>query len=201
MNKPDRTTAVDDVAQKHLSDAPSSISAMKSRQCAKIAELRRVLLVAGYHSLNKQAIALGLSRSTTWAILQANHKSSGLSGSLIKRMLRSRELSPAARQWIEEYVAEKLTGAYGHKRNRLRIFRAQVDLPVFAPPESLERAACQAREPTEAGAVKSRASAPVYGTVCRRRRATADLIMSENPHIGREARREVDETTGRTART
>jgi hypothetical protein len=163
MNKPDRTTAIDDVAQKHLSDAPSSISAMKSRQCAKIAELRRVLLVAGYHSLNKQAIALGLSRSTTWAILQANHKSSGLSGSLIKRMLRSRELPPAARQWIEEYVAEKLTGAYGHKRNRLRIFRAQVDLPIFAPPESLERAACQAREPTEAGAVKSRASAPLVG--------------------------------------
>jgi hypothetical protein len=113
---------------------------MKARQCAKIAELRRVLLAAGYYTLNRQAIALGLSRSTTWAILQANHKSSGLSGSLIKRMLRSRELPPAARQWIEEYVAEKLTGAYGHKRNRLDIFRAQVDLRAFAPPESFRRA-------------------------------------------------------------
>jgi hypothetical protein len=138
MSKPDSTTAVADVAQKHRSDAPTSISAMKARQCAKIADLRRVLSVAGYHSLDQRAIALGLSRSTTWVILQANHKSSGLSGSVIKRMLRSRELPPAARKWIEEYVAEKLTGAYGHKRNRLRIFRAQVvDLPIFAPPESL----------------------------------------------------------------
>ena len=109
---------------------------MKARQCAKIAELRRVLLEAGHHSLDKQSIALGLSRSTTWAILRANHKASGLSGSLIKRMLRSRELPAGARQWIEEYVAEKLTGAYGHKRDRLNmVFRAKVDLPVFVPTE------------------------------------------------------------------
>ena len=138
MGKPDRTTAGRAVAQKDLSGGASLISTMKARQCAKIAELRRVLLEAGLHSLNKQAIALGLSRSTTWAILQANHKCSGLSGSLIKRMLRSRELPPGARQWIEEYVAEKLTGAYGHKRDRLRVFRAQVDLPVFVPTEGFQ---------------------------------------------------------------
>ena len=96
---------------------------MKARQCAKIAELRQVFLRAGYPSLDKQASALGLSRSTTWAVLQANHKSSGLSGSVIKRMLRSRDLPPAARQWIEEYVAEKVAGTYGHGRKPLRIFR------------------------------------------------------------------------------
>ena len=109
----------------------ATCASMKARQCAKIAELRQVLLRAGYQSLDKQASALGLSRSTTWAVLQANHKSSGLSGSVIKRMLRSRDLPPAARQWIEEYVAEKLAGTYGHGRKRLRVFRAQVELQDF----------------------------------------------------------------------
>ena len=107
---------------------PKSCASMRARQYAKITELRQVFLQAGYQSLDKQASALGLSRSTTWAVLQANHKSPGLSGSVIKHMLRSRDLPPAARQWIEEYVAEKLAGTYGHGRKPLRIFRAQVDL-------------------------------------------------------------------------
>ena len=114
-------------SQKHLPDA-ATIGAMKARQCAKIAELRKILLQAGYRSLNQQAVALGLSRSTTWAILKAHHKSSGVSGSIIKRMLRSPELPPAARQWIDEYVAEKVAGRYGHRRYRLTVFRAQVEL-------------------------------------------------------------------------
>ena len=101
---------------------------MKARQCSKIAELRQVLSRAGYPSLDKQAAALGLSRSTTWAVLQAKHKSSGLSGSVIKRMLCSPELPPAVRQWIEEYVAANLSGAYGHGRRPLGSFRAQAVL-------------------------------------------------------------------------
>ena len=114
-------------SQKHLPNA-APIGVMKARQCAKIAELREILLKAGYRSLDKQAVALGLSRSTTWAILKANHKSSGVSGSILKRMLRSSELPLAARQWIDEYVAEKVAGRYGHSRYRLTVFQAQVEL-------------------------------------------------------------------------
>jgi len=105
-----------------------STKSMKARQCSKIAELRRVLEQSGYPSLDKQASALGLSRSTTWAILQASYKTSGVSGSVIKRMLRSPSLPPAVSKWIAEYVSEKLSGAYGHSTTRLRIFRAQVAL-------------------------------------------------------------------------
>ena len=105
----------------------ASMSSMKARQCAKISELRQRLVQAGYDSLGTQAVALGLSRSTTWAVLQANHKSSGLSGAVIKRMLRAPELPPTARQWIEEYVAEKLAGTYRHSKHRLRVFQAQVE--------------------------------------------------------------------------
>jgi hypothetical protein len=110
------------VLELHLLSAKS----MKARQCSKIAELRLVLEHSGYRSLGKQANALGLTRSTTWAILQASHKASGVSGSIIKRMLQLPGLPPAVRQWIDEYVSEKLSGAYGHSTKRLRIFRAQV---------------------------------------------------------------------------
>ena len=99
---------------------------MKARQCSKIAELRCVLEQSGYLSLDKQANALGLSRSTTWAILKASHKASGVSGSIIKRMLQSPALPPAVRQWVGEYVSEKLSGAYGQSTKRLQIFEAQV---------------------------------------------------------------------------
>jgi len=92
------------------SDRAKSVGFMKARQSAKIAELRQILLQAGYHSLGKQASALGLSRSTTWAVLQANHKSSGLSGCVIKRMLRSPGLPSSAKLWLEEIYRAKIGG-------------------------------------------------------------------------------------------
>jgi hypothetical protein len=121
-----------------MNQPTSSTSAMKARQSAKIAELRKILEQAGYRSVSEQAVVLGLSRSTTWALSKANHKASGVSGSIIKRMLRSADLPPAVRQWIDEYVREKLAGKYGHRRNRLRIFKTQVELGDGAVP-SLQR--------------------------------------------------------------
>jgi hypothetical protein len=102
------------------------VTSKKKRQSAKIAELRRVLMEAGYCSLDQQSVALGLCRSTTWTILKAGHKASGLSGSVINQMRDSTALPKVARRWIDEYVAEKLSGAYGHSTARLRIFRTQV---------------------------------------------------------------------------
>ena len=107
--------------------APAGRS-IKSQQCAKIAELRQALLEAGFCSLNSQALALGLGRSTTWSILRAGHKATGLTGSIIRRILSSAELPPAARGVIEEYVAQKLAGAYGHDKKQLRKFQERVRL-------------------------------------------------------------------------
>jgi hypothetical protein len=108
----------------------SSLSEMKARQSAKIAEIREVLIAAGFDTLQKQATVLRLSRSTTWSVLQADHKSSGLSASIINRILRSQELPPTARRVIEEYVHEKLLGAYGHTKITLIRFRVQLGYPV-----------------------------------------------------------------------
>ena len=105
---------------------PASISLdMRAKQAAKIRELRQVLVNAGFSVLDQQAVALGLSRSTAWAVLKGNHKSSGLTATLINRMLTSPKLPPSARAVLIEYVEEKSAGAYGHNKDRLRIFRAQ----------------------------------------------------------------------------
>lgn len=97
---------------------------IKLQQCAKIAELGQALLAAGLQSTESRARALGLCRSTTWTILKAGHKSTGLTASIIRRILDSPELPSGAKQVIEQYVALKLAGAYGHDKKQVQRFRA-----------------------------------------------------------------------------
>jgi hypothetical protein len=52
----------------------------------KIREIGAALIATRYFTLDKQAKALGVPRSTAWTILQACHKNYGLSEKLIKRM-------------------------------------------------------------------------------------------------------------------
>jgi hypothetical protein len=107
---------------------------MKARQCAKIIELKAALLEAGFDRVSKQAAVLGLSRSTAWKVLKSDHKQSGLSANTIKRMLASPHLPPNARQIIEDYVREKLLGAYGHAPKRLKDFRSQLGYAIQPTP-------------------------------------------------------------------
>ena len=97
-------------------DAPGrcNLGAAKSRQCEKIKAIRSALVAAGFLTVDSQAKVLGLSRSTTWKVLRGDQKNSGISASTVKRMLVSAALPPAARSVIQEYVHEKLLGAYGH---------------------------------------------------------------------------------------
>ena len=83
---------------------------MKARQSAQIRELGQVLIDVGLRSLDDQANALGLPRSSAWTILKTCHKSYGLSAAVIERMLRSSKLSPRARAILVEYVEEKSFG-------------------------------------------------------------------------------------------
>ena len=106
--------------------AASISSNMKARQSAKLRELRQALMDAGFVTLSKQARVLELSRSTAWTVMSGSHKSSGLSATIIKRMLTSQQLPPSARTVLLEYVGEKNAGMYGHDQYRLRIFRTQL---------------------------------------------------------------------------
>src|SRR5262245_41421171 len=115
-----------EVPHKGVHQRQPSISVLKARQCAKIAELREALIASGFDSLGPQAAVLGLSRSSTWMILNRNHKATGLSSSVINRIMRSTRLPLAARAKLEEYVQERLMGKYGHAPKCLQRFRSRL---------------------------------------------------------------------------
>ena len=113
---------------------PSSRAAAKAAQRAKITELREALVVAGFHGLDDQAAALGLSRSTAWTVLGGRHKASGLSAFIVKRMLSSPLLPHTARRTLHEYIEQKLAGAYGHGPFSRRMFQVRVGRVAPASP-------------------------------------------------------------------
>ena len=93
----------------------------KARQASKLAEIRAALVAAGFDTTAKQSAVLGLGRSSTWAVLNSD-KRAGPSANVIKRILSSRTLPPAARRKVEEYVKEKSSGLYGHSKPRAEAF-------------------------------------------------------------------------------
>jgi hypothetical protein len=100
----------------------ADVSGMRKLQRSKIAEIRVALVGAGFCTLDAQAAALSLSRSTAWSLLNPSHKGSGRSAHLIGRMWHSPRLPRSVRQKLYEYVEQKLAGCYGHNDKRLREF-------------------------------------------------------------------------------
>ena len=96
-------------------------------RAAKIRQIAEALVEGGYRSLDKQADVLGLSRLTTWAIIQAKHKKYGLSVAVIERMLAQPRLPPVTRAKILEYVADTSAGIYGDNPRRARRFLKVLD--------------------------------------------------------------------------
>ena len=88
----------------------------KLQQSAKIREIGEALAASNVRTLDHKAEVLGLSRSTTWALLQGNHKSSGLSVMVINRVLATPGLPPEVRVKVIEYIEEKTAGHYGHSK-------------------------------------------------------------------------------------
>src|SRR3954454_20781040 len=112
--------------QQDHSPRPFLMVEFKARQSAKIREMGEALIADGIRVLDQQAKALGLSRSTTWTILKANHKSSGLSAAIIKRMLAAPQLPPRVRLKIFEYFQEKGAGHYGDNERKIVKFTARI---------------------------------------------------------------------------
>ena len=100
----------------------------KERQAKKIRAIGEVLTAEGYRSLSEQAEVLGLSRSTTWTIIKANHKSSGLSAATIDSMLATPRLPQRARLVLLEYIEEKAAGLYGDSQTKIRRFIDRVSV-------------------------------------------------------------------------
>jgi hypothetical protein len=114
-------------------DRDQEIQAMTARQTAKIRELGGALIAEGYLTLDEQAEVLGLSRSTTWTILKANHKTPGLTAGIINRMLAAPRLPPIVQARILEYIEEKTAGFYGHNYAQRRRFTTRLSVKPARP--------------------------------------------------------------------
>ena len=104
---------------------PNSCS-LRRQQRLKIEEIGRTLAECGFVELPEQAHALGLPRSTAWTVTRATHKTSGLSAMTINRMLASDHLPLRVRLKLLEYIAEKMSGAYGDQERRLKAFASKI---------------------------------------------------------------------------
>jgi hypothetical protein len=102
-----------------------------ARQLSKIRELVEAVEAAGFLTLDAQAKILGLPRSTAWTIRRGSHKASGLSASILNRMLAAPTLPLLVRAKILEYVQEKAAGLYGGSRSQCRRFAARLSVDVL----------------------------------------------------------------------
>jgi hypothetical protein len=107
-----------------------SVAEMKARQTSKLRQLADALIAAGFRTLGEQAKVLGLSRSTTWTILNANHKGSGLSVAIANRILAAPRLPQPVRSVLVEYAGEKAAGLYGGSMAQGRQFAARLSINV-----------------------------------------------------------------------
>jgi hypothetical protein len=101
----------------------------------KLREIAESLVGCGRLTVDSQAKALGVSRSTAWAIFSGKYKVSGISARVIAQILLSENLPPEVRVKILEYVKEKASGTYGCNPMRLRRFLYRMkELGIELPP-------------------------------------------------------------------
>jgi transcriptional regulator with XRE-family HTH domain len=71
------------------------------------ARISEALISSGCLTLDQQAKALGLGRSTAWNIIKNKHKCCRLSAKTIDRILTNLETPPTVRTVVQQYVAER----------------------------------------------------------------------------------------------
>jgi predicted DNA-binding transcriptional regulator AlpA len=79
------------------------------------ARISQALISSGYTSLDEQAKALGLGRSTAWNIIKHKHKLGRLSAKTIDRILKNSKTPPIVRAAVEQYAFER---AAPNRRNQ-----------------------------------------------------------------------------------
>lgn len=72
-----------------------------------LGRISEALIASGYTSLDEQAEALGLRRSTTWTITKNKHKLGRLSAKTVNRILTNPQTPAAVRTAVHQYVAHR----------------------------------------------------------------------------------------------
>ena len=83
------------------------MGAPRSRYAIGIEQISKALIASGYLTLDEQAKALGVHRSTAWTIVKTKHKVGRLSAKTTRRILTNPETPPAVRTVIQKYLAER----------------------------------------------------------------------------------------------
>jgi hypothetical protein len=76
----------------------------------KIQDIAEALVAEGYRSLDEQAEALGVHRSTAWTIMKTKHKVDRLSRKTTNSMLANPALPPTVRIVVLQYLTERSDG-------------------------------------------------------------------------------------------
>ena len=73
----------------------------------RIQQISEALIASGYTSLDEQARALGIHRSTAWTIIKTKHKLGRLSAKTTSRILANPDTPPMVRVVVQRYLAER----------------------------------------------------------------------------------------------
>jgi len=73
----------------------------------ELGRISQALISSGYTSLDEQARALGVHRSTAWVIINNKHKLGRLSAKTIDRILGNPKTPLAVRMVVQQYVAKR----------------------------------------------------------------------------------------------
>jgi hypothetical protein len=72
-----------------------------------VQHVSQALIASGHITLDQQAKALGIHRSTAWTIVKTKHKLGRLSRKTTRRILTNPETPPSVRSVIQQYLAER----------------------------------------------------------------------------------------------
>ena len=87
--------------------AACSLARGRWKYPTKIQDIAGALIAEGYRSLDEQAKALGVHRSTAWTIVKTKHKLGRLSRKTTNSMLANPELPPSVRIVVLQYLTER----------------------------------------------------------------------------------------------
>jgi hypothetical protein len=82
------------------------LNTSSTRRTIPVQDIADALIKAGYASLDAQAKALGIRRSTVWTIVRTKHKLGHLNAKTTERMLANPELPECIRDVLQRHVAE-----------------------------------------------------------------------------------------------
>ena len=161
-----------------------SVAEMKARQTSKLRQLADALIAAGFRTIGEQAKVLGLSRSTTWTILNSNHKGSGLSAAIANRIFAAPRLPQPVRSLLVEYTGEKAAGLYGGSMAQRRKFAARLSInavrTAISEDMDLEH---RGRRPDQAAPSRGRDGGP-HATLASFKSDNAKGHISLKDHLG-----------------